>query len=64
MLEHFVTNVGKLHNIMLRKKCWQHFQKMLTKNVDHALKNVDEKMLTAVPKTVDEKMFATFSEKC
>jgi hypothetical protein len=37
---------------------------MLTKNVDHALKNVDEKMLTAVPKTVDEKMFATFSEKC
>jgi hypothetical protein len=50
MLEHFVTNVGKLQNIMLRKKYWQHFQKMLSKNLGRAPKNVDEKMLTAVPK--------------
>jgi hypothetical protein len=48
MLEYFVTNVGKLQSIMLRKKCWQHFQKMLMKNVGNAPKNVDEKMLTTV----------------
>jgi hypothetical protein len=37
---------------------------MLTKNVGYAPKHVEGKMLRAVPKNVDEKMFATFFEKC
>jgi hypothetical protein len=36
---------------MLRKKCWQHFQKMSTKkNLGNTPKNVDEKMLRALKK--------------
>jgi hypothetical protein len=64
MLEHFVTNVGKLHNIMLRKKMMATLPKNVDEKLGYAPKNVDEKVLPAVPKNVDEKMFATFSEEC
>jgi hypothetical protein len=46
------------------KKCWQHFRKMLTKNIGTASKNVDEKMFVPPPKIVDEKNVVNTSKKC
>jgi hypothetical protein len=44
---------------MSTRNYWQHFRKMLTKNVGYGLKNVDEKMLKTHKKCW-RKMFATF----
>jgi hypothetical protein len=71
MLEHFVTNTGKLWKKMLRKnvgkllknvdekKCWQHFRKMWATLLKMLTKKCRQHL-----KNVVEKMFATFSEKC
>jgi hypothetical protein len=56
-------NVGKLPKNVDEKKCWQHFQKMLTKNVGCTLKNVDEKMLTTFQKMLTKNV-RNISEKC
>jgi hypothetical protein len=50
MLEHFVTNVGKLR------------EKMLRKNVGNTSKNVDEKMLTNFQKMLTRKYVGNTSE--